>query len=240
MHRLLGRYLRFLHDAHNHSFIEVRIATWINFALLLLAALALLGGLPGGRMTGYFLVGIILILLISNRIARRRYYVHFVSRPLSQPSQPDSPLWPDDKVLHRATGYFLAEGQEASLTDLPAYYRTFETREHVIMARKTLTHFHGIGLPDPDLLHMWYMFMPPAQLQKVLPGDLYFGAESRPAIKIAYTRFEQKGAKRKAVAATAYLSFEAEADCRRVYADLLLDLGGPPRSPWRRSFNDVA
>ncbi|MCO6451543.1 MAG: hypothetical protein J5I90_12215 [Caldilineales bacterium] len=240
MHRLVGSYLRFLHDSRNHLLIEVRIATWLSFALLLLAAFAMLGGGFGGRAIGVVFLAIFLTLTISDRIARRRNYVHFVPRPFTESEQPQQPLWSEDKILHRATGYFWAETDESSLTNLLAYYRTFETREHAIMARKTPTSFLGLGLPDTSQLHMWYLFCAPNDLKNVDPGELYFGPDPRPALRIDFKRYEQRGAKQIPVASTAYLSFESESDCHRVYEDLALDLGGPPRRPWRKPVEDRA
>lgn len=231
MHTLIGRYYWLLHNLDHHYFIEIRLRTWLNWGLALLAVLALLGRFPGSYAAAIFFVLLILALSLSSRWARRRYYIHFV--PEKHPEPPEdtpAPLWPEDKLLHHASGHFEVEGKEGDWTRLIAYYRTFETREHAIMARRTPTQFLKLGRLDPETLGMWYIFITPENLQGVSAGVSYYHQGPRPALRLHYQRFDEK---ERPILDIAYLHFATEADRARVLADLLLDQGGPARRPWR-------
>jgi len=232
MHKLIGSYYRLLYNLDNHYFVEVRLRTWLNWALVILTVLALLGRFPGSYAAAIFFLLIIAFLSLSSRYARGRYYIHFVPEKNPGPSgDPPAPLWPEDKLLIHASGHFVVEGQEGDWTHLIAYYRTFETREHGIMARLTPTQFLKIGRLNPETLGMWYIFISPENLLAVTPGRIYFGGEAEPGLRMRYRRFNEKGHPLEDIA---FLHFDSEADRHRARADLLLDMGGPAQRPWRR------
>lgn len=230
MHRLIGRFYHLLYHLDNTFFFEVRMRTWLNWMLVMLAVLALLLGVPGRLFLAGCFLGLILIFSLASRYARRRYYIHFTPEIHEPPEDPPPPLWPQDKLLHHASGHFEVEGKEADWTRLPAYYRTFETREHAIMARLTPTRFLKLGEFPPQHLGMWYRFIAPENLLEVTPGRIYFGGGEEPGLRLRYRRFTEKG---KPLEDTCFLHFDSEEDRARVLADLLLDMGGPARRPWR-------
>ncbi len=233
MHKLIGGYYRLLYNLEHHYFVEVKLRTWLNWALVLLAMLILLLRPPGGWMVALLPLLVLIFLSLSNRYARGRYYIHFVPDEQPQPPEdPPAPLWPQDKLLLYASGHFHVEGAEADWTDLIAFYRTFETREHAIMARRTPTQFLKVGQVNPETLGMWYIFISPENLLAVTPGRVYFEGTGQPGLRLRWRRFTEKG---KPVEDTAFLRFDADVDRERVLADLLLDMGGPARRPWRPS-----
>jgi hypothetical protein len=175
---------------------------------------------PGGPVLGLLLLATILLLVTGQGWARRRLYVWFLPEAFSSAPPRPAALQPHDKVLVRATGLFNVDGQEAVWTDLVAYYRTFATREHAIMARRTPTRFLGFGEREPETLGMWYLFITPTALARVTPGQLYFGREPRPALRLNYQHRTPKG---KVAPAVAYLSFDSTADRETVWADLVWD-----------------
>ncbi len=217
---LIGRYLRLLHNLRSHIWWDVTLNAWLIVLLLFIALLAFFGAIPGGVTFAGIALGLILVLFFSQWWAKRRYYVAFKPLTSAEDTASPLPLGPKDKVLLRATGFFLVEGGSRRLTDLVAYYRTFETREHAIMARNTPSRFLGLGRSRPDILGMWYIFISPENLQKVTVGNLYFGSTPQPALRLDYTRFNNKGAAKNAVA---FLSFETELSLRQVLNDLLWD-----------------
>ncbi len=236
MHALLGLYLRFLHDAARHYIFDIRLSSWLTFLLLLLAFLAWLGVIGGGAGLSLTLAALALILSLSRRWARGRYFVHFRPDKTNAAPGEQPPLWPEDKLLLRAAGHFFVRHKEHDFPNLIAYYRTFETREHAIMARNTPTRVLGLAHSNPEIEHMWYIFITPEALREVIRGELYFGARPKPALKLVYTRPEKWGEpeESKKIVDVAYLSFDSEEDRRRVQADLMLDMGGPAKRPWRR------
>ncbi len=232
MHKLIGDFYRFLYNLDTHRFVEVKMRTWLNWALVILAVLALLVRFPGSPLAAALLLALVALLGLGRRYARRRHYIHFAPQQTPKPPEdPPAPLWPEDKLLHHASGHFQVEGKEADWAGLIAYYRTFETREHAIMARRTPSQFLKIGEIDPLTLGMWYIFITPENLLNVTPGRIYFGGEGEPGLRLRWRRFDEKG---KPIDDVAFLHFDSVADRERVQADLLLDMGGPPRRPWRR------
>ena len=230
MHRFIGHLYRLLYLLDNTFFFEVRMRSWLNWVLVTCALLGLLIHVPGRFHVALSLLALMLLLSLLSRYARRRYYVHFVPETPEPPEDPPPPLWPHDKLLHHATGHFEVEGKEGNWTRLIAYYRTFETREHAIMARLTPIRFLRIGEFPPHHLGMWYQFVTPENLLDVTPGRIYFGGKEEPALRLRYRRFNEKG---KPLEDVFYLHFETDEDRARVQSDLLLDQGGPARRPWR-------
>ena len=190
---------------------------WLLVLLGVLAGAALLRLLPGGPVLALLLLDIAFLLILGQAWARRRLYVHFRADAPDSAPEVLTGLRPHDKVLVRATGLFSVDGAEAPWTDLIAYYRTFATREHAIMARRTPSRFLGFGECDPETLGMWYIFISPETLKGVTPGQLYFGRQPRPALRLDYLRRTLKG---KVKPAAAYLSFESDAGRETVWADL--------------------
>ncbi len=231
MHPIIGRFYYLLYNLEKHYALEVRMRTWVNWLLLLLALFILLLNLPGKWYLAGLILALILFLSLSNRFARTRYYVHFRAQPDYTPQDTPPPLWPEDKLLHHASGHFEVEGKEADWTHLIAYYRTFETREHAIMARLTPSTFLKVGLLYLDDLGMWYRFITPDNLLDVTPGQSYVGPWMEPALRLRYRRFDEKD---NPIQDTFFLHFSSPDHRDRVMADLLLDMGGPPRRPWRK------
>ena len=98
----------------------------------------------------------------------------------------------------RATGYFEVEGKVHFFAHILAYWRTFATREHAIMAIVPASNFLWFGsVPDTDV-GMWYIFFRPEVIREVCGGELYFGDRSSPALCLTYHRPETVSPKRKA------------------------------------------
>ena len=214
---LTGACFRILHDLHYHEWMGASLQRWLLVLLWVLAGAALLRLLPGGPVLALLLFGFALLLILGQAWARRRLYVHFRAGAPSSVPEGRTALRPQDKVLVRATGLFSVDGHEAAWTDLIAYYRTFASREHALMARRTPSRFLGFGERDPETLGMWYIFITPETLKSVTPGRLYFGRLPRPALHLDYRRRTRKG---KVRPAAAYLSFESDVERETVWADL--------------------
>jgi len=214
---LIGACFRFLHDLRYHEWMGASLQRWLLVLLGVLAGAAFLRVLPGGPGLGLLLLGIALLLILGQGWARRCLYVRFLADAPASVLDAGASLRPHEKVLVRATGVFSVDGAEAAWTDLIAYYRTFATREHAIMARRTPSRFLGCGERDPETLGMWYLFITPATLKSVTLGRLYFGRQPRPALRLDYRRRTLKG---KVTPAVAYFSFESDADRESVWADL--------------------
>ncbi len=101
-----------------------------------------------------------------------------------------------------------------------------------------------LGRSPAEDVGMWYMFIPPAAIAEITPGQLHYGPEAGPALRVGYRRQPPATeGKRppKAVSETVYLAFGDETARERVWADLLADdrpssivhrlSSSPPRTP---------
>jgi hypothetical protein len=200
-------------------------------AVLILLLWMLRGKPPVQAWHWVFLVLLGLIglgLLILRAWARRRSYVVFTPRPaLAAP--PAAALAPADKVHVRATGRFEVEGRAGFFAGLMAYWRTFVSREHAVMAIAHESRFLAVGRRPAEDLGMWYAFFRPEEVVAITPGSLTFGSRAGPALRIAYhynPPLPDDGQRRtqpKAARTVLYLACEDEVARARIWADLLAD-----------------
>lgn len=165
-----------------------------------------------------------LALIVLGRLAARQSYVSFDAQPGLTPPAPAA-LTPQDKVQAHVTGRFEVEGKAGFFAHLLAYWRTFATREHAIMAIVQRTRFLGLAHTAAEHVGMWYIFFYPRVIEEVAAGELRFGSQHRPALRVAYLHTPQKARKRAphTTRETVYLAFEDDVARRRVWADLLAD-----------------
>jgi hypothetical protein len=178
-----------------------------------------------------FVVAIIVIVRLQ-RWAACRLYLSFVPEDVTAPD--GQALDPVDKILLRVTGQFEVEGKSHFFADTPAYWRTFATREHAVMAMVHPSRFLQLGHMPAQDIGMWYIFFRPEMMRGVVSGKLMFGTSERSALHVCYEAVlapttarhglrlwpgRQKPAKREEL----YLVFEDQATCHRVWADLVAD-----------------
>ena len=158
--------------------------------------------------------------------AARRSYVVFLPEPGLAPPAP-RPLLPEDKIPLRASGWFDVQSRERLFADLPAYWRTYASREHAVLAIQHPSRFLLLGRSRDEDAGMWYAFIPPTAITEVTPGALSYGRQVSPGLRVVYRRQPPAlDGKRppKAVVATIYLAFEDEATRVSVWADLVADV----------------
>jgi hypothetical protein len=161
-------------------------------------------------------------------------YLIFTAQP-ELPVPAGQALDPADKIALHATGQYEVEGKSHFFADLLAYWRTFATREHAVMAIVHESRYLLFGtMPESDI-GMWYIFFKPRDIRSVAAGQLTYGAQHRPALAVSYLgppgpspsglrRLFSKAPTREKM--TAYLVFDDEAGRACVWADLLAD------GPW--------
>jgi hypothetical protein len=154
-----------------------------------------------------------LLLTVSGWWARRQQYVAFARQRLPAPSP--TPLDPKDKIPSRATGLFEVQGKVQTFSELPAFFRTFATREHAVVAFSQPSRWLLLGRWPQHEVGMWYIFFRPEAIRDVAAGLLRFGHHARPALRLAI-----RAGKR---TQTVYLSFDSDEDRGRVWADIIHD-----------------
>jgi len=192
--------------------------TVVAVALLLLAAGAVQFGWLGG---GFWLLSILVLLALALAalalVGRVTGYARFVPSAGPGPSVAPEPLSPMDKIPHRATGRFGVEGKRRHLVEVRAWFRTFQTREHAVMAYVQPSRLFPGKWPAHEV-GMWYIFFRSKQIRRVEIGQVQFGARPRPGIRVTYQSDEHTE--------TVLLSFDSAEERQRVYADLLEDAPG--------------
>ncbi len=179
---------------------------WLILALLILGGLAI---------------------IVLARLAARHDFVRFTPQPeLAPPAA--VPLAPQDKVQTYATGHFEVEGKAGFFAGLLAYWRTFATREHAVMAIIHRTRFLGLAVTADAQLGMWYIFIAPETIEEARAGQLEFGGQRRPALCITYRHTAPQTAAKRLVRRlrtpvtrrAVYLAFEDTTARDRVWSDL--------------------
>ncbi len=234
-----GRLLAIAYRLRYYCLGDWRLDKWLISLALLCALLVAPWSLLGGGQSAVPVAGwrapalAITLLLVAGpwlygRWAARHDYVIFDGEPAAAPG--GEPLMPAEKLPIRATGWFEVEGKSHFFASLPAYWRTFATREHAVMALVHPGRFLAIGhIPDRDV-GLWYMFFCPESILELAPGRLTFDGEERLALRLTY-QMQPSGVPKPARrprsvrAARLYLSFESEPALRQAWADMLADSG---------------
>lgn len=170
-----------------------------------------------------------LAVIVLGRVAAKDDFIRFTVQP-DLPAPPAMPLDPQDKAQTYATGHFEVEGKAGFFAGLLAYWRTFATREHAVMAIVHRTRFLGVARTADAQLGMWYIFFAAEHVEAVSAGELQFGGERRPALCVTYRHTPSQPAARRLAARLhpapthrkVYLAFEDDAARRRVWADVLI------------------
>jgi hypothetical protein len=134
-------------------------------------------------------------------------------------------LDPIDKVAVYPTGRFEVEGKSAVFADLLAYWRSFASREHTIMAIVHPSRFLLLGKTAARDLGMWYVFFTPVMIAAITPGMIAFGRTRRSGLRVTY-RFTPPASGRKPpqpISQVLYIGFEDETARQAVWADMLAD-----------------
>ncbi len=228
---MTARLLKLAYQLRTHKFVDTQQDVLGRNLALVAAAIILIQWLVRGRppLPAWHWLVLALILLVALGLivlrgwARRAGYVAFGAQPDLTKPEPLR-MVPDGKEAAFATGRFEVEVKEAYLANLTAYWRTFGSREHTVMAIQHASRFLLGGLPS-EMIGMWYAFFKPEDIDEVTAGTVAFGVGPRPGLQVVYRRLPPSDGKKakKPVRETLYLGFETDAARDRVWADLLAD-----------------
>lgn len=234
---LVGILLKATYQLRRHLWGGLSFDRWLVLALVLVAVAMAIRLLPGGPTGALACLGVVGFVFLFDKWASGRSYVLFRSRPLPlDPNDNHAMLSPADKVAVWATGIFEVGEKTQPFTELGGYFRSFQTREHAVMAKVPPSRLLMAEWPKEDY-GMWYIFFKNKELRRIEAGDLYFGAHRRPALRL---RVEQtlpykpspleawgvppkEKPKPKVRKQTVHLAFNTVEDRDRVLANLLAD-----------------
>ncbi len=160
---------------------------------------------------------LLLISFLLEAVGEKSLYVEF--KPSGETPPDPAPLRPEEKVHIRATGQFEVEGKRKKFANLEAYFRTFNNREHAIMAWVPASRYLLVGKWPEEDLGLWYIFFKYDQMVELVPGTVIFSGESKRCLRIRHIDSEKEKPKE----LSTFLSFSTEEEMRAVWADLLWD-----------------
>ena len=183
--RLIALLFKGSYQIRRHECAGVRLDRWMILLLLIFTGLFAVGVLPG-RLAGVIVCSVLLLamIVIVNLAARRQFVVFNWDGSTNPQSFGARFLDPMDKLPLRATGLFEVEGKVERFTDLQGTYRSFQTREHSVMAIVPPSRALLVGRWPDEEIGMWYIFFKGAELRRIEPGQLSFGRHTRPAVQI--------------------------------------------------------
>jgi hypothetical protein len=181
------------------------------------------GWLPGGQWVS---VAMVLVLAAFTAIGwrlRRNDYVSFQAD--GRPQTPPASLPPETKIGVHVTGLLSVEGREQRFTWLPAFYRTFATREHALICHCNTTHSLGIGRWPNEEIGLWYVFFRPDEIRLLNWGRLHYGRYARRTIVVDYEQVitNPRNERQRTIRERLYIACDNEMDAHLVFADLLWD-----------------
>jgi energy-coupling factor transporter transmembrane protein EcfT len=222
----------FLYAASHYRMGNASPLRWLLLLLVGIGAFAVVGRWPGRWWIVSFALLLLLALLVLFHSWRRRDFVRFV--PGTPPARPAQLLPPQEKAPVLVTGLFSVEHKYKRFTWLPGFYRTFATREHALLCQIAHRSWAALGRWPEDELGLWYIFFVPRDILHLQWGELFFGADARPAIAVTHRVLLPKQKRFGAEQVrdeTIYLAFATVVTGEVIWADLQHDFPANAPSP---------
>jgi len=227
---MLATLLKIAYQLRHHCLGEWPLDRWVVTLALIAAASIPLRWLVLDRPQTPLAWGILLLLIGAaigvstlRHWAMRSGYVAFELQDDLPPAA--QPLDPTDKIPVYPTGQFEVEGKSAVFADLLAYWRSFTSREHTVMAIVRPSRFLLLGKTAARDIGMWYVFFTPGMITAITPGTIAFGRMRRSGLRVTY-RFTPPPSGRKPpqpISQALYIGFADEIARQAVWADMLAD-----------------
>lgn len=235
-----GLVYQLVYNLERHRLFNVRLRHWLILLCFVLPVMTWLRLSGASRLaTIPVTLGAAGVLVAIWWASRQRYvrfeeYNHATLALLGEikevgprtdiPAGAPAPLPAMSKIHVHATGFFEVSGMRRYFVETPASYTTFETREHCLMTQVPLTRLLLMGKSHEDEVGWWYTFFQPEMIRSIKHGWLYFGLRPRPSLRLEIASSEETEEE------SLHLSFEDEATCALVLADLQFDAQAIPRS----------
>jgi len=199
------------------------LTRWLFLVSLLGILAAALGLIKSGPVTeGVVILACLGLMLVLAWTGRTRYLIfRGTEKPILTKDVP--PLAPEKKVPVRASGHFEVSDMRRYFVEAQAYFETVDNREHIVIVWIPRHSFLGLASSPREEAGLWYAFFTPASIKSIEAGEVLFGLQPRPALKVVY-RSGGSGSQE-----TIYLSFDHPEQREVVLADLCRD--APRLSP---------
>jgi hypothetical protein len=236
---LEGLVYQLSYSLERHRFFNIRLRQWLILLCLILPTTMWLRSWGTSRLAAILVSLTALGVLVAMLWAERRRFIRFEqdsqvladlvekaqgNQPIADQQAGNSPLPAMKKIRVYTTGFFEVSGMRRYLVETPAYYVTFETREHCVMTQVPRTRFLLLGKSLEDEVGWWYIFFQPNMIRSLEWGCLYFGARPRSALRLEIA--QSNASKNNPKAEILHMSFDDEQTHRLVLADLRYDAEG--------------
>jgi hypothetical protein len=188
----------------------------LDVGIMLLAAAAVLYALAGllGRghwpMSPLWPAALGLCGLVALVLRLRRFILFRPSAAVRWPAAERAGLVPFQALPVRASGWFEVSGERRYYVQVPGALQATAMGECVLMVQVSRVSLLGLFPSGEEEWGWWYAFFQPEEISAAIPGRLYFGLGSYPALRLDF------GAGRP----PAYLAFDGPAERDRVAAAL--------------------
>lgn len=202
-----------------------RLRRWLGLVLVALCVALALLRVPGGLWLAIG-CGVLLALVWLLPIGyRRSHFVRFVPEDGASLASAGEPLPPSGKIPVHVSGTLSVGGKRRDFLWLPAFYRTFATREHALLGFCRDRRILGIGAPPEADVGLWYAFWYAHQLVSMRPGQVTAGGSALPGIRLDYHPAGKKGRLGAPPAPdTIYIACTNANDRERIWRDLHADV----------------
>jgi len=216
---LTSRIDKLLYLFSRHFLFGWTLNRWLIVSLLVSPFICLLTFLNVSQWRWFLLAGLLLLAwgaIFTIWQIRKRGFLRFEPERLADEIPPDALAFPE-KIPLRASGYFRVNNATRYFVEEEAHYQTFQTRERVVMVEISQTRYLLLSTSSEAEMGWWYTFFTPRVIKRIESGQIQFGGQIRPALRLTYLPEATETAE------TIYLSFEDAAHRARVLADLQAD-----------------
>jgi hypothetical protein len=208
------------------TFLGFPLLRVIVFVVIFVAVLFMLRPQAGGWWAAALLLLMLALVALARMAAARRNFVHFRedAAGVREPGDgvvPAAPLPVEEKLPVYLWGNLDVHEKVRRFAALPAFYRTFATREHALIGHVVSMSKLGVAaLPDLDA-GLWYAFCRPEQLFDVRAGTVRWGQADWPALALIYrTERARPGGRKQSTLETLFVAARDGETVQRVLADL--------------------
>lgn len=183
--RLLGLVSAIAYGLRRSKFAFVRLhAATIILSLLVAAYIAYRGLQKGLSLTHAALIALCLAWSGLILWAQSRRYVIFKPKPTPVPEGTQD-LGPEEKLFVRGTGNFSVSNMCRYLVEVPVVFWSTQLCEHILAAKVRAWSLLGVGVPSNER-GWWYIFLEPRNVVEIVAGQLCFGFQLRPALRVLH------------------------------------------------------
>ena len=185
VHHVLGLINALAYGLRRSKLGLVRLNVALAVLCLFLAGYNGWRGWQDGYTPAHVVSMALCLLLVSLLIwAEARHYLLFRPGQITVSARVPT-LPPEKKLFLRGSGLFEVSNMRRRLVEVPVVFWATELAEYILAAKVHALNVLGLGVPAAEK-GWWYIFLEPREVNSIVSGELYFGLQRRPAVRISY------------------------------------------------------